>query len=166
MYIFKTKPRTKPRRQGCTLFRVTLDVVSHGEASLLCLISETPCSDVGAGGAAGARGGLVEQEPWQPYSGCKTRPANTIPRVQTGRQMVPHMFEEVSPPLDRFTDEEEEEGKGMLLHSCIPILSSSPAHLQRLQKCNTSLPQPFLLGAEQCCPTLADTATRKGDCCP
>lgn len=77
----------------------------------------------GLGRAAAAHGGLVEEETWQPRDGCKTHPANTIPRVQTGRQMAPHMFEEVSPPLERFTDEEEEEGKEMLLHSCLP---SSP----------------------------------------
>lgn len=66
-------------------------------------------------GAAGACGGLLEQESWQPHSECKTHPANTIPRVQTGRQIVPHISEVVSPSLETFTDKEEEEGEDMLL---------------------------------------------------
>lgn len=116
----------------------------------------TPCSDVGAGIAAGAHGGLVEQEPWQPHDGCKTHPANTILRMQTGRQMVPHMFEEVSPPLERFTDKEEEEGKDMLLHLCLPILSSSQVICRGCRSATLPCLSPFcweLSSAAQSSPT-------------
>lgn len=67
----QNKNPNKTAKTGCELSGAVPDAPRFSWRSISAL-SDLGDSDVGDGRAAGAHGGSVEREPWQPHDGCQT----------------------------------------------------------------------------------------------